>query len=452
MEINIEKAAINLSKLIKIESLSNEDFSKIDFQPFFQIKKYLEEFYPKIHEKAHIEIIHEGAFLYKIKGEKSEKLPILFMAHMDVVPAAKDTLDKWKHEPFAGIVENDIVWGRGAKDMKSQLIAMFEGTEYILNENKQLDFDIYFSLGFDEEVGGRNGAKYVADYLKEKNIKFAMIIDEGGMISDGILGLKEEIALVGTCEKGYADIKISYNAQGGHSSMPPQSTALGKICEAARKLEQNQMPLKITEPLSEMLTRLSKYTNGISKVALNNNKVFSPILKSILSKSPESNALARTTTALTMAKGAEATNILPNSAYIIVNFRILPGDTLDDLLAHIKNVIGEEFQLEALITKNPSKLSKIDDKFDLVSKSIKLAYENVSEVVPFIMVGGTDSKHFDDLSDHIYKFGPFRCNSEDRKVIHGINEFMTFKDLKIGIEFFYNLINQYNEYLVGNNI
>lgn len=163
------------------------------------------------------------------------------MAHMDVVPVAKEIFNKWKHEPFGGIIENNIVWGRGAKDMKSQLISIFEGTEYMLNENEEFDFDIYFSLGFDEEVGGRNGVKYVADYLKEKNIRFAMIIDEGGMISDGILGLREEIALVGTCEKGYADIKISYSSQGGHSSMPPGSTALGKICEAACKLEQNQM-------------------------------------------------------------------------------------------------------------------------------------------------------------------------------------------------------------------
>lgn len=104
-----------------------------------------------------------------------------------------------------------------------------------------------------------------------------------------------------------------------------------------------------------------------------------------------------------MAKGAEATNIFPNCAFIIVNFKLLSGNTLEDLLSHIKNVIGEEFQLELLITRNSSKFSKVDDKFDLISKSIKLAYENVSEVVPFIMVGGTDSIYFDNLSDNIYR-------------------------------------------------
>ncbi|MEG2867985.1 MAG: M20/M25/M40 family metallo-hydrolase [Terrisporobacter sp.] len=443
MEVNINEVAKRLSKLIQVKSLSNEKFENIDFQPFFQIKSYLREFYPIIHDKSKIEIIHEGAFVYKIEGNTSNKLPLLFMGHMDVVAAGEDTLNQWKVDPFSGVIEDEIVWGRGAKDMKSQIISFFEATEYALKYEIERDYDLYFSLGYDEEVGGRNGAKYIADYFKKQNIKFGMIIDEGGMITDGILGLLEEIALVGTCEKGYVDLKITYAADGGHSSMPPTSTALGKICEAACKLENNQMPVRITEPLSEMLVKLSKYLKGSARIALEKNKIFSPIVKSSLSKSPASNALARTTTALTMAKGSDASNVLPNLAYIVVNFRLLPGDTLEELLTHVKNVIGEEYNIEVLISKTPSKFSKVDEYFDIVSESIKKAYPHVAEVVPFIMVGGTDSIYMDDLSDHIYKFGPFRCSEDERKVVHGVNEFMRFKDLKIGIDFFYNVINKY---------
>lgn len=443
MEVNINTASERLSKIVQVKSFSKEKFEDMDFEPFFQIKSYLEEFYPLIHEKAEVKIIHEGSFLYKIKGNRSEKMPLLFMAHMDVVPAGVETLDKWRFPPFSGIIEDDVVWGRGTKDMKSQLIAFFEATEHALKYDVDMDFDLYFSLGFDEEVGGKNGTKYIAKYLRENNIKFGMIIDEGGMITDGVLGLLEEVALVGTCEKGYVDLKITYVGEGGHSSMPPENTSLGKICEAACKLENNQMPIRITEPLSEMLVKLSKYLHGPTKLALEKNRLFSPVVKSSLAKSADSNALARTTTAITMAKGSDASNILPDVAYIIVNFRLLPGDTIKDLLTHVKNVIGEEYEIDILLSREASKISKIDNYFELLRDSIKKAYPSVAEVVPFIMVGGTDSIYMDDLSDHIYKFGPFRCNPQERKSVHGINEFMRFKDLKIGIEFFYNIINKY---------
>lgn len=444
MDIKIQEVAEHLSQLVQVESLSDQDMDKMDFAPFEKIRTMLKTMYPKVHQKAEVEVINQGALLYHFKAEKkSDKEPLLFMAHMDVVPVAENTKDQWQVDGFSGLIENEIVWGRGTRDMKNQLVCFFEATEQALKEGFERDYDLYFCLGFDEENGGFNGTKAIAEVLRQRGIKLGMVLDEGGVISDGILGLKEEIALIGTCEKGFLALRIHAKDAGGHSSMPPLHTALGKICEAGVKLEKNQMPMVITEPLAVMLEKLSDYLSGTTKLALKNHTLFSPLVKKALAASPDSNALARTTTALTMAKGADANNILPNIATLTVNFRILPGQTVEDVLNHVKALLGDEFDYEIEMQRSPSRISKIDHRFELVSSCMKKAYPQLAQAVPFIMVGGTDSIYFDDLCEHIYKFGPFRCNKEERAMLHGINECIRFSDLEMGVKYFYYILHEY---------
>lgn len=443
MKINGSLALEHLSTLIQIKTLSAKELKDMDFLPFQELFQRLQEFYPLIHKQADIEVIHEGAYVYRIPSEKPTKEPILFMSHMDVVPVGENTKSEWKYDGFSGKIVDDVVWGRGAKDMKNHMVAYFEAIEYALSQEETFDQDIYFCLGYDEEQGGNNGTKYVAQYFKDKGIHFGLVLDEGGTITDGILGLKEEIALIGTCEKGYAEVEITYRGEGGHGSMPPKHTALGKVCEAACKLENHQMPMKITEPLKVMLEKLCPFLHGVTKLALQHNELFSPVVKKALEASPDSNALARTTTAITMAKGADAPNILPNQASITVNFRLLPGDTLEDVKQHIRQVIGKEYDINIVIGRHASKLSNIDATFDIVANSIKEAYPPLAQAVPFIMVGGTDSIYFDDLCDHIYKFGPFRCNKKERATIHGINESLSKDNMEIGIRYFYRILQNY---------
>ena len=124
------------------------------------------------------------------------------MAHMDVVPA--DEVEKWDEEPFSGIVKDDFIWGRGALDDKSSLISILESLEYLISIDFKPNRDIYISIGHDEENSGINGNAVIAKTLKDEGIYFDMVLDEGSVISNGIVkGTTKPIGIIGIAEKGY---------------------------------------------------------------------------------------------------------------------------------------------------------------------------------------------------------------------------------------------------------
>ena len=439
MEINIKQAAKRLSEVIQFKTLSSSQFEEIDFEPFLKLHEYLRKTYPLIHQQFVVEVINTGALLYTLKSKQATKEPLLFMAHMDVVPVDERTKDQWICDGFEGLIKDQIIYGRGAKDMKNQMIAFFEAIETKLQEHTSFHHDVYICLGFDEENSGRHGMKKIVEVLKSRNVRIGTVLDEGGTISKGMLGIQEDIALVGVCEKGFANVKITATSTGGHASMPPIHSALGKVCKAASLLEENQMPMLLGEVFKTMLEKL---TPLLPSQQIQFNQEF---MNQLVEASPEANALLRTTTAITQAQGALAANILPNEASIVVNFRLIPGNTINDLLSHIKQTIGEGFEIELLQSNEASKISKMDHEFDLIENTIKKVCPEVKAVAPFVMVGATDSKYFDDLCDHIYKFGPFKCTGEELQTIHGINEFLRFEDLELGIRFFYEILTGYGK-------
>ncbi len=441
MNIKIEEAAQHLSEVIQIKSLSSRIYEEIDFEPFFKIHQWLKETYPLIHQQANVEVINTGALLYTFKAKAPKKLPLLFMAHMDVVPIDEKTADQWKFEAFSGTIDNRIIYGRGAKDMKNQMVAFFEATELALKEGKEFDYDLYFCLGYDEENGGRNGMAKIVEHLKQQGIRIGTVIDEGGTINNGVMGIPGDIALIGVCEKGFANVKITAQGAGGHSSMPPIHTALGKVCKAASLLEEHQMPIIVSDVFKEMMNILKPFLPPEISSSLD---VEDPIkVEAMVANMASANALLRTTTAVTMAQGAPAPNVLPSIASVMVNFRIIPGDSIDSLLKHIREVIGEGFELELQQRSEPSKISSMDEEYQLLQQTIKEVCPELKGAVPFVMVGATDSKYFDDICDHIYKFGPFKCSDEELKTVHGVNEFLRFEDLELGIRFFYQMLHNY---------
>lgn len=441
MNIKIEEAAQHLSEVIQIKSLSSRIYEEIDFEPFLKIHQWLKDTYPFIHQQAKVEVINTGALLYTFKAKSPKKLPLLFMAHMDVVPVDEETIDQWKFDAFSGTIKDRVIYGRGAKDMKNQMVAFFEATELALKEGKTFDYDLYFCLGYDEENGGRNGMAKIVEHLKEQGIKIGTVIDEGGTISNGVMGIPGDIALVGVCEKGFANIKIIAQGAGGHSSMPPLHTALGKVCKAASQLEEHQMPIIANEVFKEMITTLKAL---LPESLQQNFEIGNQAkLEAMVANIPSANALLRTTTAVTMAQGSPAANVLPSIASIMVNFRIIPGNTVEELIDHIHEVIGEGFELEIQQRSEPSKISKMDNEYKILENTIKEVCPELKATVPFVMVGATDSKYFDDICDHIYKFGPFKCTDEELKTVHGVNEFLRFEDLELGIRFFYQMLHNY---------
>lgn len=231
---------------------------------------------------------------------------------MDVVPIEKGTEEDWNYEPFSGAIVDEYVWGRGTIDTKVHMIGALEAAESLLNENYVPDRDIYFAFGHDEEVGGTQGADRIVKYFIENDIEFEYLIDEGGCVTEeAIKEISKPIALIGVGEKGYANIKVSISDSGGHGSMPPRHTALGKVAQAINNLEKNQCPLKLTKPVKEFLLKIGPEMKFTNKVILSNLWLFKTLFLRNFSKTRTGNAMLRTTTAATMAEASMEPNVLP---------------------------------------------------------------------------------------------------------------------------------------------
>jgi carboxypeptidase PM20D1 len=182
--VDIESATARLSRAIQIPTVSHEDPRKIDVNQFRTFHRFLESTYPEVHHTLDRIVINDLSLLYKWQGSEQDMKPILLLAHQDVVPVDRETANKWTHDAFSGKIADGCVWGRGALDDKGSLIAIMEAVELLLKSNFTPRRSIFLAFGHDEEIGGRQGAARIADYLMEKNIGVAFALDEGMTILD----------------------------------------------------------------------------------------------------------------------------------------------------------------------------------------------------------------------------------------------------------------------------
>jgi carboxypeptidase PM20D1 len=441
LPLNKESIAERLSGMIKIKTLTSDSMDGFDREAFLGFHKYLKKTYPLVHKKLEHEVVNEYALLYRWKGEGSNKRPFLMMAHMDVVPADERTADKWEHAPFSGDIADGYVWGRGTIDMKGQLAAVMESVEYLLDEGFKPDRDIYIALGFDEERMGVLGAKHIADLLDTRGVRLDFVIDEGGVFMDGAeMGINGNIATIGICEKGYADIKLTAESSGGHSSRPPKRTAVGALAKAIVALEKHQMKPALNETLRLMLDTVGGYMRFPKNVIAANLPLTKPLLiKGFISK-PAGAAMVRTTTAPTMLQGSSAPNVLAEKAEAVVNFRLSPDDNMDKLLKHIKKTVGSGINVEVLVPPHPSKVSSLDSEaYHIIEQTAKELFGG-HIITPYLMVATTDSRWFTGIAEGVYLLEPFRSLSEDYRKIHAVGERLKIDSLCEGVEFFIRLV------------
>lgn len=239
--------------------------------------------------------------------------------------------------------------------------------------------DIWFAFGHDEEVSGRQGAVKIAEYFKNKELNFDAIYDEGGIIaapSSAIESIKVPLGLVGTGEKGFLTLRLTIKGMGGHSSMPPEKSSLIYAAEIIEKLNNNQFPAQIISPIAAFFDNVEG--NGILFSYVNSKSMdySDHYLLSTMEKSPASNALVRTTTAITMAKGSDAANVLASEAEVTVNFRILPGDSVSGVIEHVKKLCeGYDIDLKVISQRAPSNISPENVRgFEIIKEKVNKIY------------------------------------------------------------------------------
>jgi carboxypeptidase PM20D1 len=444
-QINSTRVQNHLSEAITYKTISNADESKVDWNEFKRFHEFLEREYPLIHKKLKREVISNASLLYTWQGKNSDLDGIALLSHQDVVPISDGTQNDWTHPAFDGYNDGKFIWGRGAVDMKNYLICVMDAVETLLEEGYEPNRTVYLCFGHNEEIvaGKNNGAQAIMQVLKSRGVRLESTLDEGGLIVPiKIKGIIDgNLAGVGVAEKGYADYKVSVNAKGGHSSQPPKHTAVGQIAEVVQDLENNQFKSKVPEIMIELLNTLSKKATLPARVAIRFLTTFKPLLTKIMSSNAGAATFVRTTTACTMLDGSPSANVLPQKASVTINFRQMPGVTLKDTEQHIRQVCkNKDIEIELLKGKEASKVSPTDTKTFEVLKQLATKMDSKNILVPYLVSGGTDSYHYEDICDNIYRFAPFKIDAKIMLTAHTTNERCPIDQLTNGVDFFMNYI------------
>ncbi len=436
-----DSARYHFAEAVSIPTISYADPADFDSTQFDAFNAFLKQTYPLVHERLGHQNFEEYTHLYRWEGSDSSLDPMILMSHHDVVPIA--SIRKWSVHPFREGIKNDTIYGRGTIDDKFGVIGILEAVEQLLSEGYQPERTIYLSFGHNEEVLG-SGAIAVAGHLKSQDVRAALVLDEGQAITkDLIPGVGSEIALIGIAEKGYITIELQVDMAGGHSSTPAAESSIDVLAAAIGRLKAQPFEAKMTPAMRGFMRSIGPSMGFKSRLAFANADILEGlILSTYESASAAGNASIRTTIAPTIFEAGIKDNVVPTTARASVNFRIIPGETKESVMEHVKTAINDErVQLYyASAGSNPSPVSPIDsDAYRTVYRSIKEIYPDVL-IGPSLVVGGTDSRHFTGISDHIYRFAPFHITPHNYTCFHGIDERVGVAEFEDGIRFYRQMI------------
>lgn len=434
--------AAHLAEAIRFKTISWGLDKPLDAEAFDGLIEWIARTYPAANAAMTREIVGGHSLVYLWKGANRTEKPIGFIGHLDVVPVEPGTENLWTHPPFAGVIDGGEVWGRGALDNKGPFIALLEAVERLAEAGFRPSRDIYVLLGQDEELGGDNGAGKIAETLKARGVRFAWMEDEGaGVVKDLIPGVDAPVALIDVAEKGSATLRLVARAPGGHSSAPEKDTAVSIAARAVLAVTDHPYPLKFDDDMIAFLHAIAPETGFVQRVALANLWLTAPLVKAKLAKDPAAAASMRTTTAATIIRGGTKSNVLPQEATAIVNYRIHPRDSVAGVKARAERLINDErVKVELAGGREPSPKSPTDNEgYADLTASTRAVFGAVP-VAPSLLIGGSDSRRYTGVSDANYRYMPFTLTPDSLKLFHGTNERVKIDDLARASFFYEDLI------------
>jgi carboxypeptidase PM20D1 len=440
-KVNLDRYVETLCEAIRCKTVSNSDEALVEWDEFDKLRKVFEEKYPLLHKKLSKRVIGKAGLIFTWQGSDPSLKPIALIGHQDVVPVPEETLNDWTHPPFDGVLSDGYIWGRGATDMKNHVVGVLESVETLLEEGFTPERTVIICLGYNEELLDTQAASapMISKALENDGIMLESVLDEGGAILELDIPhvISKKIAGVGIAEKGYCDFEISVDAKGGHSSTPPKHSAVGELSKAVLDLENHQFPAKITGEMKIIIDTIARNTELPVRMIGCNMKQLLPLLRPVLSRIPPVASVMRTTTAVTMTNGSPQANVLPQKATATVNFRILPGNTIADVEEHIKRVVrNKNINVRLLGGNEPSVVSPTDTPTMNAITQICCSLFDMSKPAPFVVMGATDARHYQNVTNQIYRFSPFVMPPEILMTAHGTDERIPVDCLENGVVFF----------------
>ncbi len=438
INFNSEEVISNLQQLIKCKTISYNDSKLENDEEFDKLINLLPTLYPNVYKNTELKTFDGRALLFRWKGRMSND-PAVFMAHYDVVPVDEEN---WTKPAFEGLIEDDVMWGRGTLDTKVTFNGILSAGEYLIKNNFIPENDIYFAFSGGEEISGP-GAINIVNYFKENNITPSFVLDEGGaVVSDVFPGLNTPCALVGVAEKGFYNMTLTINSNGGHASAPSKHTPIGELSKACRKIENNPFPMHITKPVQEMFNELGRRSTFIYRVLFANLWCFSWILNIYCKKvGGQINALVRTTCAFTQMSGSDAPNVIPPTASMTANIRVNPNDNVESTVNRFKSLINnDKISISISDVDEPSRISTTAcDGYMWIKSAIEDTWRGCV-AAPYLMVQCSDSRHYGIISDKVYRFSATDLTDEEIESIHGNDEHIRLETINKSVEFFIRLM------------
>ena len=437
------EAPEHLADALRHRTLTSRNPAVLDSAAFRGLYRTLAQVFPRVHRTLDTAHVNGLSRLYTWEGRNPELAPIVLMAHVDVVPVEPGTRGEWTHPPYSGAVADGFVWGRGALDDKTSAVALLEALSTLLEAGTRPERTVHVAIGHDEEVGGPNGAQAIAERITGDGTSPAMVVDEGGAITEGALpGLDRPLAVVGIAEKGYLSIELQVEAPGGHSSAPPDSTSIEVMNAALGRLLDNPLQSRLDGVTGRMLDYVAPEMGLPMRLALANRWLTAPGIKWALNRKPATKAAIRTVQVPTRLDAGVKDNVVPSSARATINYRILPSQSVDAVLRHVRATLGDlPVTIETGQASEPTPVSDTDGQpFRVLQRTIREVTSDSVVVAPYLVPGATDSRHYADATDHVYRFLPYTLSSEDRSRLHGTNERISIQDYRTVVRFYVQLL------------
>ena len=445
--VDADRAARHLSGALRFRTIASAD-GTANKAEFMRLQDYLVATYPLTHARLVRETINGASLLYEWKGKDRGNAPIVLMGHIDVVPVGPGSESRWTRPPYAGAISDGFVYGRGALDDKSAVIAILDAVEQLLQERFSPSRTIYLAFGADEEVGGEHGAGEIVRLLQERGVgEPAMVLDEGGaLIAGQVPGVAGPAAMIGIAEKGYLTLELSAEGPSGHSSTPLVPTQIGRVSAAIARLETHPFPGRLEAPALEMLRAITPGQPFGRRLVLANLWLFGPLVTQQMLSSPDLATIVRTTTAPTIFNAGDTENVLPAKARAIVNFQILTGDSIETVVARVKKTIADpaiEVQpLPVAFATDPSPVSDVSGSaFAVLAKTARQTLGETSPLIVPFLTGPTDSRYWSKANvRNVFRFTPFLYERGWMSRAHGTDERISVQAFADGVRFYLQLI------------
>ncbi len=434
-----DPAVAKLQALVRIPTVSDRDPAKVDSEAFDEFLAEHARLFPRLYAALGLTRVGTHGLLFHWAGASSER-PVVLMAHLDVVPV--DESAPWQHPPFGAEIHDGAVWGRGTLDDKGCLVAICEAVERLLADGFTPAQDLWLSFGSDEEVFGTAASEAVAE-LSRRGVEPWFVVDEGGAIAaDAFPGIKPPVGAIGVTEKGATSVVLRVEGRGGHASTPARFGPTARLARAILRVDRSPMAARTPDATVDLFRRLAPHAPLPLRPVMGNAERLRPLLtRALVAAGPESAAMTRTTFATTTLSGSPALNVIASTARAGINIRVMVGDSVADVIAHLRKAINDKHvHIDVVEECEASPVSPVDDDaFRLIESTVAELFPDAVPA-PYVMMAATDSRHFTAICERVYRFAPFRMSKAQRQAIHSYDEHLGVDDFVLGIDWYQRLI------------